>query len=73
MKAKSELAKTKTFKLSPRLSVTFTLRDGGIDAVWDPTLPARLTDAEAQEYRRTRGIMLERLAQKIGGAVICVG
>jgi hypothetical protein len=54
---------TETFKLSDRLTITFTLApDSRIDTTWTPCLPPRLTASEAREYRKARDIMLGRLA-----------
>ncbi|OGI41829.1 MAG: hypothetical protein A2150_00500 [Candidatus Muproteobacteria bacterium RBG_16_64_11] len=69
----AETAETKTFRLSHRLSVELSVSRIGLSAEWSPDLPVNgLTPGELRRYREARREMLERLAQKLGGAVIVV-
>jgi hypothetical protein len=62
------------FKLSDRLTVEFVIEsDNSIRAEWEPGIPKRFTEAEAQAYRQARGQMLQLLAQRIGGNILCIG
>lgn len=63
---------SKTFQLSDRLSVELSVSSSGISAAWRPSVPNRLTPAELRRYREARGEMLQRLAEKLGGAVVVV-
>lgn len=72
MQPLSEKAEAKTFRLSKRLSVEITAGAGGIVCEWHPELPERLTAKELRRYRQARHEMLTRLAERVGGAVVCV-
>lgn len=63
---------TQTFKLSDRLSLTMTVSAAGITGEWEPGPPDEATQAEIAAYRVARQLMLERLAEEVGGPVACV-
>ncbi|GMR20199.1 MAG: hypothetical protein BMS9Abin36_0794 [Gammaproteobacteria bacterium] len=68
----AESVDTKTFRLSRRLSVELSVSSIGIVAEWLPDPPDKLTYGELSKYRKARGVMLERLADKLGGAVVLI-
>lgn len=69
----AEATEAKTFRLSRRLSVELSVSRIGLSAEWSPDLPVNgLTPGELRRYRKARQEMLERLAQKLGGAVVVV-
>lgn len=68
----TEAAESKTFRLSRRLVVQFTVGPAGMVVEWQPDLPDHLTAAELRAYRTARAQMLAKLAEMIGGTVACV-
>lgn len=72
MNTPSEAATTKTFRLSKRLTVEITVGPAGMVCEWAPTMPKTLTAAELKAYRLARHEMLEHLAGRLGGGVVCV-
>lgn len=72
MQPLSEKAEAKTFRLSRRLSVEITAGAGGMVVEWLPDVPDKLTSKELRRYRAARSEMVNRLADKIGGAVVVV-
>jgi hypothetical protein len=72
MSAFGERAERQTFRLSDRLSVEITAGLGGFVVEWMPQVPQRLTGGELRRYRRARGRMLDHLAERVGGGVLCV-
>jgi hypothetical protein len=68
----SEAAESKTFRLSKDLSVEITVGLGGIVCEWTPATPRKLSARELNRYRAARDEMLTRLAQIVGGRVLCI-
>lgn len=69
----SESAITKTFKLSPRLSVEMTAGQQGFTCEWIPREPDHLTRHERRVYLRARDSMLKHLAEALGIGIAVVG
>jgi len=68
----SESAEIKTFRLSRRLSVEITVGVAGMVCEWAPAMPDQLTAKELRRYRAARNEILQRLAERIGAAVVLV-
>ena len=62
----AESAESRTYRLSPRLSVTFTLGMTAMCCEWDPEQPTALTAVELERYRSARNEMVERLSKRRG-------
>jgi hypothetical protein len=67
----SERAESKTFRLSGRLSITFTVGLAGIVCEWNPRMRA-LDRTESRAYCAARDEMMQRLANLIDGKVLTV-
>jgi hypothetical protein len=65
-------AEHKTFRLSPRLAVTFTVGAAGMVCEWDPRIPRELSAPEVEAYRTARDEMAQRQAELVGGRVLTV-
>lgn len=65
LKSKSERAVAKTFKLSPRLSVTFTVGPAKVIREWNPEEPDKLTATELRLYRKACAEMTERWVEML--------
>lgn len=68
----TDRAEAKTFRLSRRLSVEFTVGATGMLCEWDPAPPDALTKKELRAYRAARSQMLARFAEIVGVRVACV-
>ena len=70
--ANSEYAESKTFRISPTLTVEITIGLNNISCEWDPDIPKQLTEEELFTYWEARHEMLVRLSALRGSPVLMV-